>query len=119
MPNSVAGKEEEEEEGWYATCSTRSMNLSSNEENINLSHVFLICPSKMPPKLSLAVPAFPSPHADRDGKTAEEIYHGEMYNLEQANCEFLLMPPQMTVYISHNLFIYFSNKMLYSIKFCK
>lgn len=69
----------------------------------------------MPAKLSLAVPAFPSPHADRDGKTAEEIYHGEMYNLEQANCESLLMPPQMTVYqepvyISHNLFIYFSKK---------
>ena len=37
------------------------MKLSSNEENINLSHVFLICPSKIPAKLSLAVPAFPSP----------------------------------------------------------
>lgn len=61
MPNCVAGKEEEEEEGWYATCSTRSMKLSSNEENINLSHVFLICLSKMPEKLSLAVPAFLSP----------------------------------------------------------
>lgn len=60
MPNSVAGKEEEEEEGRYATCSTRSMKLSSDEESINFSHVFLICPSKMPAKLSLVVPAFPS-----------------------------------------------------------
>ena len=55
---------------------------------------YLACMSKTPAKMTLVVPAstfYPLP-TDRDGKTAEDIYHGELHSLEQANCEFLLMP---------------------------